>query len=167
MSKALDKVEENIFKLTSKDIKNNEFLPKAQVYKGFGCFGENKSPELSWSIAPNNTKSFAIVMHDPDAPKENGWYHWLVVNIPSNVHKIEPNGKITGSTETITDFKTAGYNGACPPKGHKAHRYNFTIYALDVEKLNVKETTNPKKVHEEILTHAIAKSTITALFERK
>ena len=69
MSSALDKVEENIFKLTSAEITNNQTLPQAQVYKGFGCDGGNVSPQLSWTNAPKNTKSYAIICHDPDAPK--------------------------------------------------------------------------------------------------
>ncbi len=167
MSSALDKVQENIFKLTSKELKNNDTLPDAQVFNGYGCNGGNVSPQLSWINPPENTKSFAIICHDPDAPRENGWYHWLVVNIPSKTNSIEKGGKIIGATETITDFETTGYGGACPPVGHGIHHYDFTIYALDVDKINVKSTDKPKKVEEAILKHAIAKSTITGLYERK
>ena len=167
MSSALDKVQENIFKLTSKELKNNEVLPNAQVFNGYGCNGGNVSPQLSWINPPENTKSFAIICHDPDAPRENGWYHWLVVNIPSKVNSIEKAGKIAGATETMTDFETIGFGGACPPVGHGIHHYNFTVYALDVDKINVKNTDKPKKVEEAILKHAIAKSTITGLYERK
>ena len=99
--------------------------------------------------------------------RPNGWYHWLVVNIPINERKIERAGKITGSLETITDFETSGFGGACPPVGHGIHHYNFTIYALDVEKLDVTENTPPKEVEEIVIKHSIAKSTITGLFERK
>lgn len=167
MSSALDKVQENIFKLTSKELKNNDTLPEAQVYNGYGCNGENVSPQLSWVNPPENTKSFAIICHDPDAPRENGWYHWLVVDIPANITSIQKAGKISGAKETITDFETKGYGGACPPVGHGIHHYNFTVYALNVSKLNINETDKPKKIEEEILKHAIAKSTITGLYERK
>ena len=167
MSSALDKVEENVFKLTSSQIKNNEILPNAQVYKGYGCNGENISPQLAWMNPPSNTKSYAIICHDPDAPRENGWYHWLVVNIPSSVTSIKQGEKIKNATETITDFKTVGYGGACPPVGHGIHHYNFTIYALNVEKLDIKDTTPPKEVESLVISHSIAKSTISALFERK
>ena len=167
MSSALDKVEENIFKLSAPLLKHNETLPNNQVYNGYGCTGGNVSPELSWNNPPQNAKSFAIICHDPDAPRPNGWYHWLVVNIPINERKIERAGKITGSLETITDFETSGFGGACPPVGHGIHHYNFTIYALDVEKLDVTENTPPKEVEEIVIKHSIAKSTITGLFERK
>lgn len=167
MSSALDKVEENIFKLSAPLLKHNETLPNNQVYNGYGCNGGNVSPELYWNEPPHNAKSFAIICHDPDAPRPNGWYHWLVVNIPIAERKIERAGKINGSLETITDFETTGYGGACPPVGHGIHHYNFTLYALDVEKLDVNEKTPPKEVEEMVLKHFVAKSTITGLFERK
>ncbi len=158
---------ENVFKLTGTELKNNETLPNAQVYKGYGCNGGNVSPQLSWQNAPNNTKSFAIICHDPDAPRPNGWYHWLVVNIPNNTTSVQKGEKIKGALETVTDFGSSGYGGACPPVGHGIHRYNFTIYALDTEKLNVSQNTKPKEVEAEVLKHTVAKSTITGLFERK
>ena len=167
MSKAIDKVEENIFNITSNELKNGQTLPNAQVFNGYGCTGGNVSPYLTWHNAPLNTKSFALVCHDPDAPKENGWYHWLVVNIPTSTKEITQGGKIEGSLETMTDFQTTGYGGACPPVGHGIHHYNFTIYALDVEKLDVKKEDLPKAVEDKIISHSIAKATITGLFERK
>ena len=167
VSEAIDKVEESAFKLSSKELIHNETLPHAQVLNAYGCDGGNVSPQLSWNTPPINTKSFAIICHDPDAPKENGWYHWLVVNIPTNVKSIKQGEKIQDSLETITDFKTTGYGGACPPVGHGIHHYNFTIYALNVEKLDVKENDNPVEVEKKVIEHSLAKSTITGLFERK
>ena len=124
------------------------------------------APDLSWANAPANTKSFAIICHDPDAPRENGWYHWLVVNIPSDVNSYK-NKLPSGAIETLTDFNSQGYGGACPPVGHGMHHYNFTVYALDVEKIDVDKNTKPKEVEKKVLAHSIAKSTITALYERK
>lgn len=167
VSMAIDKVEKNTFKLSSKELIHNGTLPNAQVLNAHGCQGGNVSPELSWEGAPMNTKSYAIICHDPDAPKENGWYHWLVVNIPASVKNIEQGKKIDGSMETITDFQTVGYGGACPPVGHGVHHYNFALYALDVENLDVKPNDKPFEVEKKVISHSIAKSTITGLFERK
>ena len=167
VSNAIDKVEENTFKLSSKELIHNGTLPNAQVLNAYGCNGGNVSPQLSWNNPPINTKSFAIVCHDPDAPKENGWYHWLVVNIPAKVKSISQGEKIENTLETMTDFKTTGFGGACPPIGHGIHHYNFTIYALNVEKLDVKKEDAPIEVEKKIKDHALAKSTITGLFERK
>ena len=164
MSSALDKVD--VFTVVSTKFKNNDILPNEQVYKGFGCNGGNVAPDLSWANAPANTKSFAIICHDPDAPRENGWYHWLVVNIPSDVNSYK-NKLPSGAIETLTDFNSQGYGGACPPVGHGMHHYNFTVYALDVEKIDVDKNAKPKEVEKKVLAHSIAKSTITALYERK
>lgn len=167
VSGAIDKVEENVFKLSSNELIHNGQLPNAQVLNAYGCSGGNVSPQLSWNTPPINTKSFALICHDPDAPKENGWYHWLLLNIPTNIKSIAQGGKIDGTLETITDFKTTGYGGACPPVGHGVHHYNFTIYALNIEKLDVNKNMPPVEVEKLVQEHAIAKSTITGLFERK
>ena len=167
MSKAIDKIDENVFKLKSADFEHNATLPNKQVLNAYGCTGGNISPQLSWEHAPLKTKSFAIICHDPDAPKENGWYHWLVLNIPKEIHSINEGGKIENTTETITDFETTGYGGACPPVGHGIHHYNFTVYALDVDKLEVDKNLKPTEVEKLIKEHQLAKSTLTATFERK
>ncbi|MBQ2983706.1 MAG: YbhB/YbcL family Raf kinase inhibitor-like protein [Candidatus Gastranaerophilales bacterium] len=167
MSSAIDKVEENTFKLRSENLIHNAQLPNNQVYKTFGCNGGNLSPQLSWKNAPINTKSFALICHDPDAPKENGWYHWLVVNISKDITEVGEGQKIQTGFETVTDFKKTGYDGACPPVGHGIHHYNFTIYALDVEKLDIGTNSSPVEVEKLVKEHSIASSTITAVYERK
>lgn len=155
------------FTLTSDSIKNNQTLPEEQVLNAFGCSGENISPDLKWHNAPEGTKSFALFVHDPDAPRENGWWHWLVVNIPADITEFKKGEKPqTPCLETATDFQNPGYGGACPPKGHGIHHYNFTIYALDVEKLDVKANTNPNEVEKIVKSRALASSTITALYQR-
>lgn len=153
------------FQITSQCFNNNDTMPINQVYNGYGAGGNNKSPQLSWTNAPADTKSFAIVCHDPDAPKQHGWYHWFLINIPKSVTEIAEGGKIPGTKELTTDFKKAGYGGAAPPKGHGKHHYNFTIYALNCESLKI-SASEPYQIENEIKKHAIANSTITALYER-
>ena len=74
--------------ITSTDIKAGELMPKAQEFIGFGCSGDNLSPQLSWANAPAETKSFAITAYDPDAPTGSGWWHWVLVNIPASVTSL-------------------------------------------------------------------------------
>jgi Raf kinase inhibitor-like YbhB/YbcL family protein len=102
----------------------------------FSCDERNISPELSWSGAPPKTRSFALVMHDPDAPIPGGYTHWVIYNIPAGVDHIAekapnqdhlPGGGMQGKN----DSGTYGYTGPCPPSG--THRYYFRLYALDVE----------------------------------
>ena len=155
------------FTLTSETIKNNQTLPNEQVLNSFGCTGENISPDLSWQGAPEGTKSYALLVHDPDAPRPTGWWHWLVVNIPTTKTEFKKGEKLAPPMlETVTDFKNTGYGGACPPKGHGVHHYNFTIYALDTENLDITVDTDPNEVEKIVKSHALASSTITALYQR-
>src|SRR5690242_14059514 len=76
------------FKLTSKDFKANGPIPDKNAFNSFGCSGGNASPELEWSNAPAGTKSFALMVHDPDAPTGSGWWHWVVYNIPADTTSL-------------------------------------------------------------------------------
>jgi len=87
-------------------------------------------------------------MYDPDAPTGSGWWHWLIFNIPANVHELkrgagDPKKNLApkNSIQSVTDFGTPGYGGPCPPVGDKPHRYIITVYALDVEKLDLDQNT--------------------------
>src|SRR5438105_15783798 len=117
------------FTVTSTNISPGGKIADAQVYNSFGCKGGNVSPELSLNSAPAGTKSFAILMHDPDAPTGSGWWHWVVYNIPANVSSLpagagDPKKSLlpSGALEGRTDFGEPGYGGPCPPPG-KPHRY--------------------------------------------
>ena len=148
-----------------------EKLTKQEEYQGFGCSGENKSPELHWSGVPAGTKSFAVTVFDPDAPTGKGWWHWLVVNIPANVTQLPQNASAAhqlpeGAIETVTDFSKPGFGGPCPPQGDKAHRYIFTVYALDIEKLPVTPDTAPQKVDALIKKHALAHASLLSYYQR-
>lgn len=157
-----------MFKLTSQTLVHNEVLPMEQVLNTHGCTGGNVSPDLKWENAPKGTKSFALLVHDPDAPRPTGWWHWIVVDIPANVCEIKKGEKFSApALETATDFEFLGYGGACPPIGHGVHHYNFTIYALDVETLGIEPNTNPNEVEKIVKSHSLAHSTITAIYERK
>lgn len=106
-------------------LKSNELGGQAtnkQALNGFGCNGENKSPQLFWENTPSNTKSFAITIFDEDAPTGSGWWHWLIFDIPTSVKELKSGaGNIaakiapSGAIQSITDFKTYGYGGPCPP----------------------------------------------------
>ncbi|MFB5650540.1 YbhB/YbcL family Raf kinase inhibitor-like protein [Leptospira wolffii] len=123
-------------KVTSDTIKEGGTLTNTQVFAGFGCSGENISPDLKWTGAPKDTKFFAVTVYDPDAPTGSGWWHWTVFNIPADVTSLasksgnEKGPLPAGAVQGRTDFGKPGFGGACPPKGDKPHRYIFKVFAL-------------------------------------
>ncbi len=157
------------FTLKSDDLSGQ--LSTNQVFNGFGCNGKNISPELSWNGESKQTKSFAVTMYDPDAPTGSGWWHWIVYDIPKNIHSLKSNASAarllpSGSLEGRTDYKTKGFGGACPPKGDKPHRYIITVYALDVMKLPAPKDANPALLGYLINAHTIAKSSLISYYGR-
>ena len=110
--------------LSSPDIKVNEPIPAAQVFNGFGCTGQNISPALNWKNAPAGTKSFAVMVHDPDAPTGGaGFWHWVVLNLPASTAGLprgagtaDGKGLPAGAKQITTDYGNPGWGGPCPPK---------------------------------------------------
>lgn len=144
-------------------------LNKQQEFNGFGCNGKNISPHLSWKDAPKGTKSFALTVYDPDAPTGSGWWHWLVFDIPKNTMSLEEgfgSKKSKNIIQSVTNYGKTGFGGACPPKGDKAHKYIFTVYALDVEKLTLNKHTNPAIVGYYINKHTISKASLISYYKR-
>ncbi|RTZ91411.1 MAG: hypothetical protein DSY91_05075 [Deltaproteobacteria bacterium] len=159
------------FTLIAPDVSGQ--MAMSQVFSGFGCTGKNISPPLKWVNAPKGTKSFAVTVYDPDAPTGSGWWHWVVFNIPSNIHELKKDaGNLKkhlapkGSVQSITDFGKPGYGGPCPPKGDRPHRYIFTVFALNVAKLNLNENSPPAMVGYFLNMHLIAKASLIAYFGR-
>jgi Raf kinase inhibitor-like YbhB/YbcL family protein len=158
--------------LSSQDIAQGEFMPKTHEFKGYSCSGDDLSPHLKWSGAPEGTKSFAITAYDPDTASGSGWWHWQVINIPLTVLEIprgaanKKNSAPTGSTQIENDFSIAAFSGACPPKGDGLHHYRFTIHALSVAKIDLPENASGALAGYMINLHTIESSTIEALYQR-
>jgi Raf kinase inhibitor-like YbhB/YbcL family protein len=161
------------FDLTSSDIQTGKPMSKAQEYQGFDCNGANISPQLSWRDAPEGTKSFAVTAYDPDAPTGSGWWHWLVYNIPADLHALpagagDPSSDpvVSGMIQHRTDYGTLGFGGACPPKGDKAHRYQFKVFALDVEQLDIDPESSAALVGFMLNSHKLGVAELEALYQR-
>ena len=138
------------FQLTTITFKPNATVPQSMVAKD--CGGENISPDLHWSGTPKGTRSFALVVHDPDAPRPGGFYHWVIQSIAPQVSAIE-----AGTT------KYRGYYGPCPPPGN-VHHYHFTLYALD-EAIESREALDAPRLLERIKGHVLGQTTLTGLYE--
>lgn len=162
------------FKLASAEIAPNGIIAAEQVFNGFGCTGGNVSPSLQWSGAPAGTKSFALLVHDPDAPTGGaGWWHWLVVNIPATAAALpkgigtaENANHASGARQIRTDFGTPAWGGPCPPVGDKPHRYKFTLYALGVDKLDLPPDASASLVGYLVNANAIGKARLTGTYGR-
>ena len=160
------------FTLESKTLGGN--ATKTEEFNGFGCVGENVSPPLSWSNAPEGTKSFAITMYDPDAPTGSGWWHWVVFDIPADVYSVVENaGNVEkgllpkNAIQSITNYGVPGYGGPCPPENHGIHQYIITVHALKVDALGLDANANPAVVGYYIWKNTLAKASIVTYYERK
>jgi Raf kinase inhibitor-like YbhB/YbcL family protein len=163
------------FKLESPDVKPNGTIANEQVFNGFGCAGKNVSPALKWSGAPKDAKSFALLVHDPDAPTGGaGWWHWVVINIPAEVTalgkdagKADGTNLPAGAALVSTDFGSPGWGGPCPPAGDKPHRYNFSLHALKVQKLDLPPNATASLAGFMVNANSLGKATLTGRYGRK
>jgi Raf kinase inhibitor-like YbhB/YbcL family protein len=117
--------------LTVQDLRISSpaFMDHGPIPERYTVDGENVSPRLSWGGAPEGTRSFALVVHDPDAPLVDGFTHWVLYGIPPDATGLpEGSSHFTAGTNSAG---AAGYGGPAPPPGHGAHHYYFWLYALD------------------------------------
>lgn len=162
------------FEVSSADIVAGKTIDNKFVFNGFGCKGDNISPALAWKNAPAGTKSFAVLSHDPDAPTGGaGFWHWVVINIPATTMQLAQgagaaDGKAlpAGALQINSDFGTADWGGPCPPVGDKPHRYNFTVYALKVEKLELPPKATASLTGFMVNANSLGKATFTGLYGR-
>ncbi len=160
------------FTLTSDDISDGRPLKMPQVSGIMGAGGEDVSPQLSWSGFPEETRSFAVTVYDPDAPTASGFWHWAVANLPATCTEL-PVGVGEGSElpgDAVTLVNDAGmrrYVGAAPPPGHGLHRYFVAVHAVNVEKLELSEDASPAYLGFNLFMNAIARAVIHGTYEQK
>jgi len=152
------------FTLTTDAFPDNGPIPAA-----YTCSGENQSPALQWTDAPDATRSFALIVADPDAPGGE-FVHWVLYDLPKDTTSlprgVPTNPRLTGGARQGTnDFRRIGYGGPCPPPG-PAHRYIFTLYAVDLPRLPVPEGATREQVSGAMKGHIIAMAVLTGRFRR-
>ncbi|MCV7193753.1 YbhB/YbcL family Raf kinase inhibitor-like protein [Mycolicibacterium brumae] len=159
------------FTLTSASFTDGQPWSNPQVSGIFGAGGEDESPQLSWSGFPEETRSFAVTVYDPDAPTVSGFWHWAVCNLPGTVTDL-PAGVGDGSElpgDALTLRNDAGlrrFLGAGPPPGHGPHRYIVAVHAVGVERLDIPEDASPAFLGFNLFSNAIARATIYGTYER-
>lgn len=157
------------FELTSASFQDGDTLPDLHV-KAMG----DTSPHLRWTGAPAGTRSFAITCFDPDAPTGSGFWHWTVANLPADTTEVpagagRPEGHDlpAGAVQGRTDFGSVGYGGAAPPAGHGKHRYVFTVFAVDTDRLDVGPDDSGAVFGFNLHFHTLARASITATYENR
>lgn len=149
-------------KLTSAAFQENGPVPVE-----YTCDGADQSPPLQWTDSPRNTRSFALIADDPDAPGGT-FVHWVLYNIPASATFLEENQPAddmldNGASQGVNDFKNTGYGGPCPPSG--MHRYFFKLYALD-EVLKSKEGMTKGDLLSAMKGHILAETQLMGTFQR-
>ena len=148
---------------------SSAFPEGAEIPSYYTGEGENASPELSWQDAPRQTKSFALVVHDPDAPVSGGFTHWVLYNIPSEAGRVEEKvpaeEQLPGlGMQGKNDFGKIGYLGPAPPSG--THRYFFRLFALD-RMLDLPPGATHKQLSAATKGHILAQAELMGIYERK
>ncbi|WP_245422013.1 YbhB/YbcL family Raf kinase inhibitor-like protein [Alsobacter soli] len=142
------------------------FRPGAAIPRRYTCDGENVSPALEWSGAPEGALSFAILCDDPDAPG-GVWRHWAVYDLPPTLRRLPEGAGAEGvSRQAVNDFGHPGYGGPCPPRGHGAHRYRFRLLALSTDILHVPSTASCRMVEQEARKHLLAEAVLEGVYGR-
>lgn len=149
------------FTVTSDDVVDGDRLDDAFVFSG-----GNQSPQLSWSGAPEGTKSYAITCFDPDAPTGCGFWHWFCIGVSADTTSVARGEAAPGSHCARNDFGNDQYDGSAPPPGDRVHRYIFAVHALDTDDTGVPQGASPTYASFVHVGHTIARATITGTWSQ-
>lgn len=136
-------------------------LPTWSAHGGARCPGANRSPALHWTAPPAGTRSYALIVFDPDA--RGGWYHWVAYDIPATVHDLAVAAVLPQSQLGVTSFGERGYGGPCPPPGLN-HHYVFTLYALAVPSLDASAPLDGPTLLQRIRGHVVTSATLVGRY---
>jgi hypothetical protein len=153
-------------------VSSPKFSHQSEIPSLYTCEGKDISPPLAWSDAPDGTKSFALIVDDPDAPDpaapKRTWVHWVVYNLPASLkalpEDVKSRGLPEGAREGQNDWKRRGYGGPCPPIGR--HRYVHKLYALDTLLPEV-EGLPKAELEKAMQGHVLAKAELVGTYEKK
>ena len=160
---ALEKEVEMALLISSTAFKEGDKIPVK-----YTCDGQDISPPLVWGEPPQRTQALALIVDDPDAPG-GVFTHWVLFNVPATARQLEedipPQERVqNGALQGKNDFGRIGYGGPCPPPG-PAHRYRFTLYALD-KLLDIKPSVSKKQVLDAMKGHILAQGQLVGTYQR-
>jgi Raf kinase inhibitor-like YbhB/YbcL family protein len=150
------------------ELRSTAYRPGGAIPARHACDGENLSPDFTWSDVPSQTKSLALVLHDPDAPKAGGFTHWVLYDIAPETRQIDAG---VPKQEPVTDFGLQGkndggrigYMGPCPPSG--THHYIARLYALDTE-VDLKPGATRRELERVMQGHILDQAALTGTYAR-
>jgi Raf kinase inhibitor-like YbhB/YbcL family protein len=152
-------------KLTSTAFEEGEAIPER-----YTCDGADLSPPLAWSGVPAGARSLVLLCSDPDAPGGT-WWHWAIYNLRPEVTELREGAtddpQVGGIRQAVNDFRRTGYGGPCPPAGHGAHRYRFSLLALNVEQLQLPDNAHCRDVARAAQPRVVAEAVLTGRYARE
>jgi Raf kinase inhibitor-like YbhB/YbcL family protein len=147
-------------------ISSPAFADGANIPVRHTCDGENLSPQLSWVDVPNGTRSLALIVDDPDAPRGT-FAHWVLFDIPPDARGLDENLAMNAiGVAGRNGFGRSGYGGPCPPPADNAHRYRFTLHALDVPSLALSPTATRDDVDARMRSHVLGTAQLVGTYKR-
>ena len=150
------------FRLFSSAFSEGGWIPELHT-----CQRADISPSLEWMGEPPGTRSYALIVDDPDAPG-GVWTHWLLYDIPRQTHTLAQGCRAGGLLlDGANDFGKLGYGGPCPPRGHGPHRYFFKLYALDIPTLGLPAGVAAGELARALKGHILAEAHYMGRFERR
>ncbi len=152
------------------ELSSSAFQPGGTIPAQYTCSGAGISPPLTWTGAPGNTVTFALIVEDPDAP-DGTFTHWVLYDLPASVHDLPPDvppadRTANGAEQGKNSFGKTGYGAPCPPPGSPPHRYQFTLYAADTA-INVPPRPDKDTVLGALRGHIIGQARLEGLYGRQ
>jgi Raf kinase inhibitor-like YbhB/YbcL family protein len=154
------------FTVTSYDVTDGRPLKDDQVAEH-----GNSSPQLSWSGAPEGTKSYTVTCFDPDAPTPSGFWHWAVVDLPPDVTSLGAGAGAEGARlpgnafMLVNDAGTRAFTGAAPPEGDQVHRYYFVVHAVTVDSLGIDDTASNAALSFNLVFNTAGRAILTGTYQ--
>lgn len=153
------------------EVRSEDFEDGGPLPEWAGLEAGSTSPQLSWSGAPEGTRSYLLLCHDPDAPVIGGFSHWAVLDIPADVTSL-PRGAgaadaqvADGAVTLVNDYGTRDFGGAAPPAGDRPHRYVFTVWALDTDSTGLDGSASVAAMQFTTLGNVLARGSITGSYQ--
>ena len=160
------------FTATSEDFTDGSALAATFAFAGAADGAQNRSPQLSWTDAPEATKSYVVTCFDPDAPTPSGFWHWVLVDLPATTTSLAQGAGTAGGAlpggafHVRNDWSGRDYGGCYPPDGDRPHRYYFVVHAVDVESLGLDDDASAAVVSFNLAFHTLARAQLVGTFQR-